>query len=57
MITSTQDARNDGAVRLITGHESEKFCRYTTWQKIEKSILGRGRESAKYRRACSMIIT
>jgi hypothetical protein len=47
MTTSRHDARNDGAVRVITGQDSEKFCRYTMWQKIEKRILGKGRESAK----------
>jgi hypothetical protein len=32
-------------VREIKGQRGEKFWRYIAWQRIEKRVCGRGRES------------
>lgn len=37
--TRMHDATNDREERGMTGHESEKFCRYVTWQSIENASL------------------
>jgi len=37
--TRMQDAMKDREVREMTGHVSEKFCRYTRWQIMENAIL------------------
>jgi hypothetical protein len=37
--TRMQDATKDGEEREMSGHASEKFCRYITWQSMENAIL------------------
>jgi len=44
-------------VREIKGQLEEKFWRYIMWQRIEKRVCGRGRESVRYRRRWRDIIT
>lgn len=57
MTTRMHDATKDREVRLMKGQRAEKFCRYTKWQKMEKIVWGKGRESVKYNKTCSVIMT
>lgn len=36
----------------MSGHESEKFCRYMTWQRMENAIFCAGSESVITSKTC-----
>jgi len=54
--TRTHEATKEWEVREMSGHESEKFCRYTTWQRMENAILWAGRESVMASKTCSAMM-
>jgi hypothetical protein len=50
--TRTQEAMKEWEVREMSGHESEKFWRYMTWQRMENAILCAGSESVIASKTC-----
>jgi hypothetical protein len=55
--TRMQDKIKVGDVNEMNGHDLEKCCKYTKWQRIPKTRYQKGRPSKMYSRAWRTMIT